>query len=347
MRIAILGAGSLGTVIGAYISAGGLNVELIDINQAHVDELNRSGAKIIGSTCFTVPVKAITLLKMSGTYDLVLLLTKQLDNDIALRELPPFINDKSIICSLQNGVPEDCVAAAVGRSRVIAGSVKFGATWIKPGVSELTTAYNYFKYSAFEIGELDGTVTERIKAVKAVLDLVGGTVISDNLVGTKWTKLVINTSFSGLSAALNCTFGDILSNQASATCAVLIMDETIRTGMAKGVTLAAAEGFPIESLVLYNKGDIPERIKVLRRLLASSAMLKASMLQDLEKKQPTEIDCINGIVSKYAKDVGIATPCNDLVIKLVKQAEKNKTVPKFRTNIKYIYKLLLNMGISI
>ena len=73
MRIAVLGAGSLGTIAGAYIAAGGKDVELIDVYQAHVDVLNQEGARIIGTTDFQSKVKAITPDNMSGTYDLVLL----------------------------------------------------------------------------------------------------------------------------------------------------------------------------------------------------------------------------------------------------------------------------------
>ena len=75
---------------------------------------------------------------------------------------------------------------------------------------KLTTTYDHFKKYAFQIGELNGEITERIQQIKSILDLVGGTHISDNLVGTKWSKLLINNAFSGLSAALNTEFGGVL-----------------------------------------------------------------------------------------------------------------------------------------
>lgn len=214
MRIAIVGAGSLGTIVGAYLADGGLDVELIDAYQEHVDALNQTGAKVTGTTEFQAKVKAITPDQKSGQYDLVLLLTKQLYNDSILQELIPFLNEDSMVCSLQNGIPEEKVASIVGEKRVIAGSVEFGATFIEPGVSSLTTEYTQFKQYAFQIGELNGEITERIQRVKSVLDLMGGTHISDNLVGTKWSKLLINNAFSGLSAALNGEYGDIIDHEA-------------------------------------------------------------------------------------------------------------------------------------
>ncbi|MCY9198955.1 2-dehydropantoate 2-reductase [Bacillus atrophaeus] len=340
MRIAVLGAGSLGTIVGAYLDAGGMDVELIDTYQAHVDALNHKGAKVIGTTDFQAKVKAITPENKSGKYDLVLLLTKQLYNDSVLQELLPFLGADSIVCSLQNGIPEEKVASIVGRERTIAGSVEFGATFIEPGVSCLTTEYTHFKKYAFQIGELNGEITERIQRIKSILDLVGGTHISDNLVGTKWSKLLINNAFSGLSAALNGKYGDILDNEIGIVSAVHIADETIKVGHANGVTFAKMGGLDIESLELTSENDLPDRIQTFRAAMESSRLLKASMLQDIEKKRKTEIDYINGVVPRLAEGTGISTPYNDIVVKLVKTAEQYQTFPNFDVNIKFFKDLI-------
>lgn len=335
MRIAVLGAGSLGTIVGAYIAAGGQDVELIDVNQAHVDELNQSGAKIVGTTEFTTPVKAITPKEMSGIYDLVLLLTKQLYNEAVLRDLLTFIGSESVVCSLQNGLPEEKVISLVGRERVIGGAVEFGATWVEPGVSRLTTGLDTFKGHAFEIGELDGSITVRVQNIKSILDFVGNTIVSDNLVGIKWSKLLANAALSGMSAALGCTFGDVINNETSAISVVHLADEVIKAGHARGVRFAPLYGFDTASLELKNKEDVQNRIKMFKMLLKHQALLKASMLQDLEKKRKTEIDYINGVVPQRAMGTGVSTPYNDLVIRLVKQAEETHTVPDFETNIQF------------
>lgn len=340
MKIAILGAVSLGTIIGAFIAQGGKEVELVDVNQAHVDELNKSGAKIIGSTNITVPVKAITPKEMTGIYDLVLLLTKQLYNDAILTELLPFLDENSVVCSLQNGIPEEKIATLIGKERVVAGSVEFGGTWVKPGVSKLTTAYETFKGHAFEIGELDGSITDRIQHIKSILDLVGNTLISTNLNGTKWSKLLVNVALSGMSAALGCTFGEVIENKYGVISAVHLADETIKVGQAKGIKFASMHGFDIASIEIKNEIDIQNRVETFRTIFKPQSLLKASMLQDLEKKINTEIDCINGVIPYHAKGIGILTPFNDLVVKLVKNAEENRTIPKYDTNIQYFKELV-------
>lgn len=339
MRIAILGAGSLGTIAGAYMAAAGKDVELIDVNKEHVQALNHVGAKIIGTTQFTAKVRAITPDKMSGVYDLVLLFTKQLYNEAVLKNLLPFIGDHSVVCSLQNGIPEEKVASIVGRERVVAGSVEFGATYIEPGVSNLTTEFNRFKKYAFQIGELNGEVTERIQQIKSILDLVGGTHISDNLVGTKWSKLLINNAFSGLSAALNVEYGAVLDNNISIESAVHIVDETIKVGHANGVKFAMMNGFDVESLEIQSEKDIPKQVQTLRVIMESSRLLKASMLQDLEKKRKTEIDYINGVVTRLALRKGIVAPYNEMVVKLIKEAEESHSVPNFNANINFFEEL--------
>lgn len=138
MRVAILGCGAMGTVLGAYMTKNGCNVELIDSYEAHVQALNEKGAHIVGTVDFTVPVKAITPGQMEGIYDVVFLFTKQTANDEVLPNLLPHLGPDSTVCTLQNGVPEPFVAAHVGKARTVGGTVLWGATFQEPGVSELT-----------------------------------------------------------------------------------------------------------------------------------------------------------------------------------------------------------------
>ncbi|MCF3943141.1 ketopantoate reductase family protein [Oceanobacillus alkalisoli] len=341
MKIAIMGAGSLGTIIGAYLSKRNELVELIDVNQAHVDVLNQSGATITGTINETIAVKAITPDKMEGHYDLVLLLTKQMYNTEVLENLEPHLDEDSIVLSLQNGVPEDSLATVLGRKRIVGGSVEFGATWVEPGVSELTTAAEAFQANAFQIGELDGTTTERIQQIKGILDGVGNTTISANLIGTKWAKLLVNVAMSGMSAVLGCAYGDVLKNEIAVMSAVMLADETIKVGTASGVEFDELAGFNLNIFnIATDKANLPQAIGFTKKAFAPQALLKASMLQDLEKKQKTEIDYINGFVSAKGKEVNISTPFNDLLVRLVKKAEEEKTLPDFEENLAYFEALL-------
>lgn len=105
MRCAIYGAGSLGTVLGAYMTKNGAQVDLVNRNKAHVAALKEKGAHIRGTVDMTVPVTALTPDEMTGTYDVILLMTKQLLNPEVVAFLKPFLADNGVIVTLQNGIP--------------------------------------------------------------------------------------------------------------------------------------------------------------------------------------------------------------------------------------------------
>ena len=328
MRTAILGAGALGIIIGALMTKNGKQVDLIDSYQENVDALNTHGARVTGNLELNWPVTALAPQEMKGEYDLVLLLTKQTANETALPRLLPHLHQESIVCTLQNGIPEDSVAAIVGRERTIGGAVGFGATWLRPGVSELTSTLEAVEKFAFEIGELDGVVRPRLETVKEILSAAGGTTILTNLMGIRWTKLLMNATFSGMSAALGCSFRDLLADEKAMTCIAHIADETIKVCHGKGYRMVEMQGADMESLELRSKADIAGKMDLYRKVWGRHNN-KASMLQDLEKGNNTEIDYINGVVCRSGRECDIATPFNDKVVEIVKQAEARRTVTDF------------------
>ena len=328
MRTAILGAGALGIIIGALMTKNGKQVDLIDSYQENVDALNADGARVTGNLELHWPVTALTPQEMKGEYDLILLLTKQTANEMALPRLLPHLHPDSIVCTLQNGIPEDGVAAIIGRERTIGGAVGFGATWLRPGVSELTSTLEAVEKFAFEIGELDGVVRPRLETVKEILSAAGGTTILTNLMGIRWTKLLMNATFSGMSAALGCSFRNLLTDEKAMTCIANIADETIKVCHGKGYRMVEMQGADMEFLELGSKADIAGKMDFYRKVWGRHNN-KASMLQDLEKGNNTEIDHINGVVCRSGRECGIATPFNDKVVEIVKQAEARRTVTDF------------------
>jgi 2-dehydropantoate 2-reductase len=329
MRTAILGAGSLGTIIGALIAKSGRQIDLIDSYQENVDALNANGATVTGFLDLNVPVKALVPGQLQGYYDLIILLTKQTANHAALTEILPYLHRDSVVCTLQNGVPEEAVASIVGKERTSGGAVMFGATWVKPGVSQLTSPFAKVQELAFEIGEMDGVMRPRQQHIKEILAAVGETKIMDNLMGIRWNKVLQNSCFSGMSAALGCTFGDVLASPKAMECLAHIADEVIKVTHAQGYRMVEAFGEDFESLELKTSADIPEKMAFYHRVWDPHVKLKASMLQDLEKGRRTEIGYINGIVCDKGRQFGVATPFNDKVVELVKEAESRGRVNDF------------------
>jgi len=329
MRAAIIGVGSLGTIIGALMNHKGKSVDLIDASQENVAALNAAGATITGFMELNVPVRAYMPEQMTGKYDLVFLLNKQTTNPVVLKHLLPFLHEESIVCTLQNGIPEESVAAVVGKERTIGGAVGFGATWLRPGVSALTTTQEAVRKFAFEIGELDGAIRPRLTVVQGYLQCVGTTEILTNLLGIRWAKVLMNATFSGMSAALGCTFGDVLADPKAMTCLAFIADECIKGSHAHGIRLAKMQGEDMEFFEFQKPAEIPSKMPLYKKIWGQHVKLKASMLQDLEKGRDCEIDYINGFVCRKGREKNVPTPFNDKVVELVTEAQNRRGVNDF------------------
>jgi 2-dehydropantoate 2-reductase len=310
----------------ACLNKAGKPVDAIDVNREHVDELNRSGATVTGTVNMNVPVNAITPDQMEGEYDLVFLLVKQTYNESAFAQVKPHIHERSMICTLQNGIPEPAVAEAFGENRTLGCAVTWAATFLGLGRTQSTAKRE--KWSSI-MGNLSGKFTKEAKEVKDILSLMCPTEFMENLMAIRWGKLLVNCSFSGMSAALGCTFGVILENEKALKCAQYIARECIRVTEVQGYEMVPmAHGKSFKALMDFNTDE--ERIKtagIYHELWGATASGKASMLQDLEAGRRTEIDAINGILCKKGRAFGIPTPVNDRVVEIVKGIEAGRYKP--------------------
>lgn len=334
MKVAIYGCGAMGTVLGAFLIKNGLEVTLIDSYVDHVNALNEKGAHIVGCADFTVPVKAITPEEMDEIYDIVFVLTKQTANYTALPHLKKFLHDDSVVCTLQNGVPEYSVSEYIGGNRTVGGTVLWGATFVGPGVSEVTqdvTSGNML----FDIGEMDGKLSDRIKKVASVLEYMGPVNVVENLMGARWSKLILNSCMSGMSAVTGSVFGDILKNKKASACLSFIANDIVNVSEAAGIQLENVMDMnmrdfgKVDSLENFNTSQ-----KCFERFYDDKRTAKASMLQDLEKGKKTEVDMINGFVVEQGKKYGIPTPYNDIAVKVIKGIE-NGELKLTMDNIKF------------
>lgn len=334
MRIAIVGCGAMGTVLGAFLIKNGCPVYFIDSYEEHVKVLNEKGAHVIGKVDFTVPVRAYTPDKMEGIYDVVFLFTKQTANEVILPQLIPHLDENSVVCTLQNGVPEPLVAKYVGENRTVGGAVLWSATFSAPGVSELTQDVSSLDHF-FDIGEIKGGVTDRIRKIAEILNHMGDTTVSNNLMASRWGKLVNNACVSGMSAACGCTFGEVMQNEKARACVSYLGREVKICCEAEGYELPPLVlGLSPDSLSLKDQEQFNENQKMFIYMYSFAPGAKASMLQDLEKGKVTEVQMINGYVSEVGRKHGIPTPFNDTVIKIVKKIE-NKELPLSMSNLEY------------
>ena len=322
MKCAIYGAGSLGTVLGAYMTRSGLPVELINRNKEHVAALREKGAHITGTVEMTVPVHVLFPEEMEGPYDVIFLMTKQLQNREVVTFLRPMLAADGVIVTMQNGLPEPGIAEVIGETHTIGCTVEWGATLTRPGESCLTSSTDSL---SFHMGGMPGVAPEKLRQVKELLESMCPVHMEDNLMGARWSKLLINATFSGLGTVVGGTFGDVSEKKDVQPLALQCMKECIDVGHAAGVTFAPVQGKNITALFYYTN---PVK-KALARLILPIAMKKhrdivPSMLQDLRNGKRCEVDAINGVICEYGRRYHVPTPVNDQIVSVIHEIEAGK-----------------------
>lgn len=322
-RIAVYGAGAMGTVLGALLTKGGLQVDLITRNADHIKGLKERGATLVcegDGIEITQPVSALLPEEMSGKYDCIFLMTKQRHNKEILENLLPFLGEESIVCTTQNGLPEISVAQVIGKARTYGSATSFGATFIGDGKVALTSQICAMR---MEIGgyENDGKYTPFLAEILSYagkgIDNENFVVVSENLSGARWSKLAINSAFSGLSVITGLTFGEVAKKRKTRKLALGILRECITVANACGITLAPMQGHDLQKL--FNKKGVFGRAfsyMILPYAMRRHKKLVSGMLKDIQNGRKCEIDFVNGVVCREGRRVGVETPLCDQIVEI-------------------------------
>jgi 2-dehydropantoate 2-reductase len=143
--------------------------------------------------------------------------------------------------------------------------------------------------------------------------------------GIRWAKVIQNATLSGMSAALGCTYAQVLDDEKAASCACHVGNEILRIVRKRGITLEdLVPGWSYYNLAFEDGEGLERAKKWIREYFIPHRPLKASMLQDMEKGIPCEIDYIVGICSKWGKKTGVPTPACDTIIGIVRDFENGK-----------------------
>ncbi len=267
----------------------------------HMEAIRQAGLHISGRTELTVhPDTAVTL---PPGVDLVILTVKAYDTAGAARDIAARCD--APVLSLQNGLDnEQTLADTLGQRRVIGGVTSHGVRYIEPGYVAHTGAGETI------IGELDGSIGERVEGIAAALDECGiAATASGDIQREIWRKAVVNAAINPLTALLHCRNGWLLEDEGLRLLMQRICEEGEAVARACNVEVGSVTGKAVE---------------IARR----TADNHSSMLQSLQRGQPTEIDHINGAVVSLGEKKGVATPVNETLTRLVKAMEEKPLLPR-------------------
>lgn len=339
MRTAIYGAGAMGTILGAYISKAGYQIDLINHNKPHISALKKNGAKIIGKIEFTQPVSAFLPEEMEGKYDVILLMTKQLNNNKIVKSLLPYLNEDAVICTMQNGLPELSVSEVIGKDKTLGCAMSWGANMHGEGIAELTSEPNPDSIT-FSLGKFGNNDQVKFDYIVELLSQMGTVIIEQNFIGARWAKLLVNAAFSGMSVVTGATFGEVCKNKKSRRLAQMVMKECIEVCKKDNVKIEPIQGKDIVKLMDYNsKFKRWISFNLIPIAMKKHQNIKSSMLRDLARDRNCEIEAINGVVCKYGDKVEIQTPINDRIVEITHKIEKKELKSSF-DNIKLFDELM-------
>jgi len=292
VRIVIMGAGALGSLIGALLHLGGVEVTLVG-RPPHITEVERKGLKISGK------IEALLKIPTSLTpvdADLAILTVKSYDTRETAKSLRHF--DFPVL-SLQNGIGnEEILMEELGEERVIGGVTSYGALRVEPG---------HVKYTGegeIIIGEIDGEITRRILEIAEILRRAKlNTKVSQNIKMEIWKKAIVNCGINPITAIAGVKNGAILE--------VPTLRRLMKLACEEGKAVAERIG------IKFDEDPVEKTVEVARRTSENLS----SMLQDVMNGRRTEIDAINGEIVRIARSLGISAPVNESLHRLVRALE--------------------------
>lgn len=328
-RIAIVGAGAIGSVVGGLLTRAGVDVTLVDQWADHVDAMQRDGLRlsIAGHDEITVPVRALQiheLQSVSEPFDMAFVAVKSYDTEWATHLIAPYLASDGVVVDFQNGINDERVAAIVGTDRTLGCVITIGAGLYEPGHALRTDT----RELGFKVGELDGKVTDRARDIAELLQHVEGAEVTDNLWGERWAKLAVNCMANPIAGLTGYGSAEVRRRDDTRRVCVRVAAEAIEVGRAHGHEIDRVWGIPADRFVNAAAGIDTEQLD--EELIAGAGALgegRPSFLQDVIRKRRTEIDFLNGYVVERGREAEVPTPYNDAVVEVVHSFPVGQLVP--------------------
>jgi 2-dehydropantoate 2-reductase len=336
-RIAIMGTGAVGAYAGSHMAQAGENVTFIDMWPENVEAMRANGLRVTHLRDvpeFVTPVTALHLTEVQKVsrgqpFDIVFICTKSYDTEWAAVMMRQYLAPGGFMVSLQNCMNEATIAGVVGWGRTL-GAIASSITvdLASPGHVKRASGKGGAAHTVYRVGEVHGRITDRAKEIARLCALSDSTLVTTNLWGERWSKLVTNAMANGLSACTGMISRDTLMNDALRRFGARLGSEAIRTGQALGYSLEEVHHMDPEVIAKAGEGDPEALAEYDEHRLAEAAKgggaHRPSMGQDMMKGRRTEIAFINGYIVDRAAEIGIETPANAALTRIVQQVERGE-----------------------
>lgn len=304
MLILILGAGALGSLIGARLTQTESRLALLTTDRQHVEAIRSGGLcveELDGSLNRFFPAAYDNARGLPEKADLVIIAVKSYDTGPAVKSILDHCHDSTLFVTLQNGIGNwERIAEIVGQESVLVGSTAQGATLVAPG--QIRHGGNGPTF----LGEFDKPVSGRVQQVAAILRQAGlETHANDQMQRLIWEKLLINVGINAITALTGIRNGSIAELEPARELSLAAVRE--------GLKVARGKGFAISD-------DIFQRVI---GVAAATGKNRSSMGQDVDRKKRTEINAINGAIAAFAEELGIPAPINRALTQLVQILESS------------------------
>jgi 2-dehydropantoate 2-reductase len=313
MKIVILGAGALGSLLGAHLARAGEEITLI-AHEARAKAIQEQGIRVTGLTEFTVPVPATSRPQELTQAEALLVTVKTYDMEAALDDVAHL--EVGSVLSVQNGlVKDEQLARRFGWERTLGAAVHISAELLSTGTVRFTAN------EWFSIGELPAGTSARVEAMVAALARAGiRAEASEHIASVEWTKYVVNISWMALSALCRMETHRIFKHPDLAWMAATLSREMAHLADKLGIPLLDKGAFSARTL---SQGSFEEARQAFQKVGAQmeaqgATAHKVSILQDLERGRRLEYDAMFGYAVRKGAELGVPLPTVEVCYRLIK-----------------------------
>jgi 2-dehydropantoate 2-reductase len=321
--VLVIGPGAIGALVAARMADAGTDVVVACRTAAAEADLRRRGLAAIAADGSRIEAHPPVVHHPTGLQEpprMAVLATKCQAAEAALEAWLPSLQEDAPVVAMQNGVMGDALAAIAG-DRLVEGTVAFPATLEAPGVSRQTGPGHFVVGPWPKPHARDDPAAYR--AVAEVLADVAAVRASPNMLGVKWSKLLINSCISTLGVATGQELGELLRDPHAQKAFLRIVEEGHAAGRADGVRFEAVSGFRPGLFA----AQVPGRRALLGILARKYRRHRSSSLQSLERGQRTEVDYLNGHIAATGRRHGVPTPINSALVRLLHRIESGDARP--------------------